>query len=113
QIVVETMHVRKLKMLEMADAVVALPGGCGTFEELLEAITWKRLGLFFGPIIIVNTRDYYAPLVAMLERAVDERFMNETHRSMWNLVDRPEDILPVIDATPDWDRKARDYAAVK
>jgi len=57
--VVDDMHERKRTMLELADAVVALPGGCGTLEELFEAITWKRLGLFFGPVVLVNVNGFF------------------------------------------------------
>jgi len=64
--VVEDMRTRKHEMLTRASAVVALPGGTGTLEELFEAITLKRLGLFLGPIVIVNTRGYYDPLLDQL-----------------------------------------------
>jgi uncharacterized protein (TIGR00730 family) len=60
----ETMHERKAKYLENVDGVVALPGGSGTLEELLETITLKRLGLFTKPIVILNTNQYYEPLKA-------------------------------------------------
>ena len=69
-IVTETMHERKQRMADLADAVIALPGGCGTFEELLEIITWKQLGLFTNPIVILNTDGYYDALLALFERAV-------------------------------------------
>ena len=90
---VDDMHVRKSTMLEMADAVVTLAGGCGTFEEILEAITWKRLGLFSGPALIVNTNGYYDPIIEQLNRAVDENFMNPEHRQLWNVIDSPEQLL--------------------
>jgi hypothetical protein len=100
------MHERKKKFLEYSDALVALPGGCGTFEELLEAITLKRLGLFLKPIIIFNQEGYYDPLLAMLDRAVEEKFMGENHRGIWQAVHRVKDILPVILQTGDWDPDA-------
>ena len=87
--VVEDMRTRKHLMLSRSGAVVALPGGCGTFEELLEAITLKRLGVYLGPIVIVNTRNYFAPLLALLESAVRERFMDERHLAMWQVVEEP------------------------
>lgn len=108
--VVETMHARKHTMLELADAVVALPGGCGTFEELLEAITWKRLGLFAGPIAVVNQDGFYDPLLALLDRAVDERFMDERHRSMWLSVSEPEEVLAALHAAAPWDDDPRRFA---
>jgi uncharacterized protein (TIGR00730 family) len=104
------MHARKHTMLALADAAVALPGGCGTFEELLEAITWKRLGLYAGPIAILNQGGFYDPLLALLDRCVDERFMDERHRAIWLAVDEPEDVLPALRAAPPWDPDARRFA---
>jgi hypothetical protein len=100
------MHERKKKFLEYSDALVALPGGCGTFEELLEAITLKRLGLFLKPIVIFNQDGYYDPLLAMLDRAVEEKFMGVNHKDIWTSVNRVEDILPAIRKTPDWSADA-------
>jgi uncharacterized protein (TIGR00730 family) len=70
-VVVDSMHERKLAMIADADAVIALPGGVGTLEELLEAITWRQLGLWDGPIVVVDVDGYYAPLLDQLSRAVD------------------------------------------
>jgi hypothetical protein len=111
-ILVDTMHERKEKMARMADAVVALPGGCGTLEELLEVITWKRLGIFTKPIIICNTDGYFDPLIAMLDRTVDEQFMREEHRAMWNVVDTPDEVLDAIKNAVPWEEQARDFAAL-
>ena len=110
---VEDMRERKHKLLTGSDAVVALPGGCGTLEELFEAITLKRLGIYFNPILLLNTRDYYAPLQAFMQQVIAERFMNPEHATMWSLVDRVEDVLPVIAATPPWREDAREYAVVR
>jgi uncharacterized protein (TIGR00730 family) len=111
-ILVETMHERKEKMATMADAVVALPGGCGTFEELLEVITWKRLGLFTKPIVIVNLEGYFDALITMLNRAVDEHFMRDEHRQMWKIVETPEEVLGAIQSSVNWDSTARSFAAL-
>jgi len=111
-LLVETMHERKEKMAMMADAVVALPGGCGTLEELLEVITWKRLGIFTKPIVIVNIEGYYDALITMLERAVDERFMRDEHRQMWEVVETPEEVLSAIYNSVNWDENARSFAAL-
>lgn len=111
-ILVETMHERKEKMAMMADAVVALPGGCGTMEELLEVITWKRLGIFTKPIIIVNLEGYFDALIAMLDRAVDEHFMRDEHRYMWKVIETPEDVLIAIKDSVSWDSNARAFAAL-
>ncbi len=111
-VLVETMHERKEKMAVLADAVVALPGGCGTFEELLEVITWKRLGIFTKPIVILNVEGYFDPLITMLNRAVDEHFMREEHRQMWRIVEFPEEVLPAIYNSENWDENARSFAAL-
>ena len=95
-LIVNDLHERKRMMIEEVDAVIALPGGCGTLEELFEAITWKRLGLFAGPIVLVNTLDFYTPCVKFLESCIERRFMDERHRKMWSLVERPEDVLGAI-----------------
>jgi len=94
--IVNDMHERKSSMLAGVDAVVALPGGCGTLEELLEALTWKRLGLKDCPIVMVNTRDYFEPLIRLLEKAVDEHFMTAEQRHLWSVVASPDDVLPAI-----------------
>ena len=109
-VVVETMHERKQAMLDGADAAVALPGGCGTFEELLEAMAWKRLGLWKGAIVILNQDGFYDPLLSLLDRAIRERFMDERHGAMWQAVPQPEDVLPAIEAAPRWFDNARDFA---
>jgi uncharacterized protein (TIGR00730 family) len=107
---VEDMHERKRTMIESADAAVALPGGCGTLEELLEAMAWKRLGLFNGPIGILNFRGFYDPLLAMLERCIAERFMDPRHGQMWVSVSEPEQMLPALSAAPAWHDDARRFA---
>lgn len=109
-VLVEDMHTRKRLMLQGADAVVALPGGCGTFEELFEAISLKRLGIFPNPIVLVNTRGYYDCCVELLERAVAERFMDRRHLDMWTVVNRPEDVLDVIRRASPWHKDARSFA---
>jgi uncharacterized protein (TIGR00730 family) len=109
-ILVGDMHERKRTMLERADAVVALPGGCGTLEELFEAVAWKRLGLYLGPIALVNVRGFFDPCVSMLDRCVEERFMDERHRLMWTVVDRPEDVVLALENAPQWHAKNRSFA---
>jgi uncharacterized protein (TIGR00730 family) len=110
--VVEDMRTRKHLMLSRSEAVVALPGGCGTFEELLEAITLKRLGVFLGPIVIVDTRGYFAPLLALFESAVRERFMDERHRAMWQVVANPDEVLGALAGAPPWSAEARHFATL-
>ena len=111
--VVEDMRERKHRLLTGSDAVVTLPGGCGTLEEMAEALTLKRLGLYFNPIVLVNTNDFYAPLQRFMEQMIAERFMNPQHREMWQLVETPADVLPAIRSAPTWREDARNYAVVK
>ncbi len=108
--VVEDMRTRKHEMLTRASAVVALAGGCGTLEELFEAITLKRLGLFLGPIVIVNTRGYYDPLLKMLEDSVSERFMDDRHRDMWQFVATPGEVPAAILSAVHWTEDHRRLA---
>ena len=111
--IVEDMRERKHRLLTGSDGVIALPGGCGTLEELFEAITLKRLGLYFNPIVLVNLRNFYAPLQAFMQQVIAERFMNEAHAEMWSLVDGVADALPRIRETPRWREDAREFAAVR
>lgn len=106
----DTMHERKAKFLDNIDGLVTLPGGSGTLEELLEAITLKRLGQFTKPIVILNTNGFYDPLRQMLEKCVSESFMNEKHLQMWTFVNEPEDVIPgILQATP-WNIDAISFA---
>jgi len=109
---VADLHERKRLMAAGSDAIVALPGGCGTLEELFEAITWKRLGLYLNPIVLVNVRGFFDPCVMLLERAITERFMDERHRLMWSMVAEPEDVLEAVRRAPPWNEEARRFAAV-
>jgi uncharacterized protein (TIGR00730 family) len=107
---VEDMHTRKHRLLTGSDAVVALPGGCGTLEELLEAITLKRLGLYLKPIVLVNTRRFFDPLLQLLASAVEERFMDERHSAMWQVVNEPEEVVAAFRTAPPWSAAARSFA---
>jgi len=111
--IVEDLRVRKHLMLSESHGVVALPGGCGTLEELFEALTLKRLGLYVHPIVLLNTRDYFAPLIELLKHAVAERFMGDQHLEMWQVVDEPEEIPHALATAPPWSAEARDFAAVR
>jgi uncharacterized protein (TIGR00730 family) len=111
--VVEDMRTRKHEMLTRASAVVALAGGCGTFEELLEAITLKRLGIFLGPIVIVNTGGYYDPLLEQFARAIDGRFMDSRHGAMWQVVGEAEEVVAALESAPSWDADSISFAALR
>jgi len=111
-VLVDDMHQRKKMMIENSDAVIALPGGTGTLEELSEAITMKRLGLYFKPIIIVNKNEFYSHLISMLQKMAEEKFIRKEHLKMWTIVDNVKDIVKTIEQIPLWDKNARDFAAV-
>ena len=110
--IVDTMHERKQRMMQLSDAAIALPGGCGTLEELLEVITWKQLGLYLKPIVIVNVDNFFTPLLAYLEQLIEERFMRPIHRNIWIVVESPEDVLEAIEKAEPWDESIRKNAAI-
>jgi uncharacterized protein (TIGR00730 family) len=109
---VEDMQERMRRMLAVADAIVALPGGSGTLEELLDALTAKRLGEIVVPIIVVNELGFFDPLLEQLARCIDERFMDERHRDMWQVVETPEQVPEAIAAAPAWSKSAIAFASV-
>jgi len=109
---VEDMRTRKHVMLSRSQAAIALPGGSGTLEELLEAITLKRLGLYLNPIVLVNTRGFFDPLIAQLENAVHEKFMDERHLQLWQIVAEPELVPEALARAPEWTQEARSFAAL-
>ncbi len=109
---VKDMHERKKKLILDTDAVIALPGGTGTLEELSEAITMKRLGFYFKPIIIVNSKGFYTPLIKMLERMAEENFLRSEHLKMWTLTDSTQEIMKAIEMSHAWDQDARKFAAI-
>ena len=108
----ETMHERKQLMAEMSDGVIALPGGCGTMEELLEIITWKQLGLYLKPIVILNINGFYDPLLEMLQRAIDGHFMRPEHGTIWQVATSPQEAIDLLYTTPWWDKNVLKIAAI-
>jgi uncharacterized protein (TIGR00730 family) len=110
--VVDDMRERKHRMLSEAHALVTLPGGCGTYEELFEALTLKRLGQWTGPIVLVNTRGFYDRLLDFLEHSVKERFMAQAHARMWSVVTEPEAVPAALATAPRWTAGAIEFANV-
>ena len=108
----ETMHERKHLMAEMSDGIIALPGGCGTLEELLEIITWKQLGLYLKPIVVLNIDGYFNPLLEMLQKAIDENFMRHEHGNIWVVANTPEEAVQLLYNTPVWSKEIRKFAAI-
>ncbi len=106
--VVESMHERKALMAELADGFVALPGGTGTLEELVEVFTWSQLGLHRKPCGLLDVEGYYDAIAAFLDHAVSERFLREEHRSALLIEREPAALLERMRAfapeavTPKW-----------
>ena len=107
-----SMHERKQMMADLSDGAIALPGGCSTFEELLEVITWKQLGLYLNPIIILNLDGYYNHLIAQLDKALEDKFMRDIHAGIWQVATTPEEAVKLLFDTPNWDKSVRKFAAI-
>jgi uncharacterized protein (TIGR00730 family) len=103
---------RKKLMFAMADAIVALPGGVGTLEELTEAITLKQLGLFKGPIIILNTLNFYKSLIDFLQHMVSGNFLRYEHKGMWEIANTPEEVIVYLMKKDDWLPNPRNIAKI-
>jgi len=101
-IITEDMGSRKKKMFELSDAVIALPGGIGTLEELTEAITMKQLGLFRGPLVILNTNSYYNNFIGFLESIIQKGFMRHVHKEIWSVAESPEQAIEAVVNYKDW-----------
>lgn len=101
-IVTPDMGERKRQMFALANAVVALPGGIGTLEELTEAITLKQLGLFKGPVVMLNTLGFYKPLIEFLDNMVSGQFLRSEHREIWEIAATPEEVMWHLEKRRDW-----------
>ena len=111
-IVTADMHERKETIASMSDACIALPGGCGTLEELLEVITWKQLGLYLKPIVILNLRGYYDALLQQMQHGIEEHFMGPLHARLWCVATSPLEAIDMALSTPMWDPSLRKFAAI-
>lgn len=111
--IVDSMHERKSEMMRDVDAIISMPGGVGTLEELLEAITLKQLGQFLKPIIILNTNNFYNPLLKHFEDMVEQHFMRPLHSTIWQVAEKPSEVIGLIEKEPDWDPTVIKYAAVE
>jgi uncharacterized protein (TIGR00730 family) len=96
--VVGSMHERKALMADLSDAFIALPGGFGTIEEFCEIVTWSQLGLHVKPCGILNVLDYYSPLLAMFDRAVEERFLKPQNRALVLARESSTELLQALEA---------------
>lgn len=111
-ITVPSMSERKQTIERISDAMVVLPGGIGTMDELFEILVDKQLGLHIKPIVILNTNHYYDLLIELLHHFVEERMMRDMHLTMFTVVTRPEEILPALENAPAWDSSAQKHAKI-
>lgn len=111
-IITNDMGERKKRMFELADAVVALPGGVGTLEELTEAITLKQLGLYNGPIIILNTLNFYDSLISFFEHMISGHFLRFEHKGIWEIAGTPEEVMAYLASNKNWIHDPRSIAKI-
>jgi hypothetical protein len=108
--VVESMHEREQLMFELADAFVAFPGGFGTLEEVIEMITWKRMGIHGKPILLANIGGYFNPLLAQFDAAIATGFARREDRVLFSIADNAAQAMTMLEGAPVLDRKAGDWA---
>lgn len=111
-IITSDMGERKKQMFQLADAVVALPGGVGTLEELTEAMTLKQLGLYQGPIIILNTMNFYKSFIEFLEHMVSGNFLRYEHKGMWEIAGTEEEVMVLLNKKDGWHHDPRSIARI-
>lgn len=99
-IVVQSMHERKMRMFEHSDAFIVLPGGIGTLEEVVELLSWRRLGLHSKPIVFYNPGGFWDGLFAFFRASVDQRLTPPEFLDAWRAVTRIEDIVPLLRGVP-------------
>jgi hypothetical protein len=99
-VIVTSMHERKIRMFEAADAFVVLPGAIGTLEEAVELLSWRRLGLHAKPIVFYDPGGFWRPLFELFEQFIADRLVPAEFRTCWDVVDRVEDIIPALRAMP-------------
>ena len=110
-IITDTMSERKNRIFELTDAVVALPGGMGTLEELTEAITLKQLGLWHGQIILLNTK-VTIKSSSVFETMVNENFIRHEHKTIWRVADTPEETMSLLEKSGPKDEEWRKIARI-
>jgi len=110
---VDNMRERKHLLMHNTEGIIALPGGCGTLEELMEAITLKRLGQYLKPVVIVNQDGFYDPLIEMFDSMVSQQFMRPEHLDLFTVVTQPADAIDAIRLTPDIDKSILQKATYK
>lgn len=111
-VITKDMADRKTTIWQMSDALVALPGGIGTLDELSEILVLKQLGIHTKPIVILNTDGYYDSLLKALDHMVEEHFLLPLHQDMYTVVSEPEEVLPAIFASERWSKESRKHAKI-
>ena len=99
-VVVDSMHERKMMMFEAADAFAILPGAIGTLEEVVELLSWRRLGLHAKPIVFLDAKGFWKPLFDLFDHILDQNLIPPEFRETWQSVERVEDILPTLRSMP-------------
>ncbi len=107
-IVVDSMHERKLRMFQLADAFAVLAGGLGTLDETFEIITWRQLGLHDKPIVLVDGAGYWAPLRRLIDHVVTSGFAGPGAARLFTVVERVDDVFAALAAAAPLEREARD-----
>lgn len=95
--VLPDIHARQARMNQLADGIIALPGGFGTFAELFEALTWAQIGLHDKPVGLLNVEGYFDPIIAMIDRAIAENFIYPEHRTYMFVSADPTELLKMLD----------------
>lgn len=111
-IITSDMGERKKTMFSLADGIVALPGGVGTLEELTEALTLKQLGLFKGPVVVLNIQGFYNSLIEFLGQMVAGHFLRYEHKGMWEVADTPEEVIHYLRQEDEWLNDPRSIARI-
>lgn len=99
---VDTMHVRKAKMIDLADAFVALPGGCGTLDEYFEVFTWAQIGLHDKPVILYNINGFYDALILHFHKMIEEGFIREQQRGVLKVATTIDEIFAILNSSDEW-----------
>jgi uncharacterized protein (TIGR00730 family) len=110
--IVNTMAERKEKMTKDIDAVVVLPGGTGTLEEMAEVLSQKKLGLFLKPILILNTEGFFDHFFKFMDKMVEEKFIRPEHKYLYSVAKITTEVLKVLHASPIWDEKTIKLASL-
>ncbi len=102
-ITVQTMAERKAILQQKTDVAIVLAGGIGTLDEFFDTLVLKQLGLYFKPIIIVNTDGYFDTLMTLLNKMIDDNFMQQENSAMWQVISSPDDLPDALNEPISWD----------